>query len=71
MPDHDNRADLHVDRQTGMTGGAYAIVAVAVMLGLGLLVYVIKDDERTASTKPPATTGQSALPNKNPLQPPP
>ena len=44
----------------GMTTSMMAAIAVALMLGLGIVWYMMSDRTNTASVTPPATTGQSA-----------
>ena len=46
----------------GMSGAMMAGIAVAIVLGLGILFYALNRDDRTASTttsSAPATTGQT------------
>ena len=62
QPDNpNNRMDPRVPREReGMSMAAIAGIAIAIVLGLGVLFYALNRDDRTASTtSPPATTGQT------------
>ena len=60
-----NRVDPNrrvVRDREGMSGAMMAGIALAIVLGLGILFYALNRDDRTASTTtspPPATTGQT------------
>jgi hypothetical protein len=47
-------------RERASNGPLMAVIAVAIVIGLGILFYALNNDGRMASTTPePATTGQS------------
>ena len=64
-PNNPNRIDPNrrvVKDREGMSGAMMAGIALAILLGLGILFYAMNRDDRTASTttsSPPATTGQT------------
>ena len=64
-PNNPNRIDpdrrIARDRD-GMSGAMMAGIALAILLGIGILFYAMNRGDRTASTttsSPPATTGQT------------
>jgi hypothetical protein len=63
-----------VPEADGMSAGAMAGIAVAVLLFLGIIIWAFNSGEReTASNAPPATTGQRApapAPTPAPAPPP-
>ena len=59
--DPNNRMDPRAPRaREGMSMAAMAGIGLAIVLGLGVLIFAMNRDDRTASTtSPPATTGQT------------
>ena len=58
-PRNPNRLNDGRYRTDGMTGGTMLAIAIAAVLGLGIMLWAMSGDNRTASTNPPSTVGQS------------
>lgn len=69
MPRHEDPfPNLHAWGVWRRSGASEAFIAFAVILGIFILAYAMKDDDRAASTTPPTTVGQTAPDHRNPLR---